>query len=185
MQNITSQVITDTLARIPNGNIDSTIAKLVLVRLHWRPKYDKAYTTQDMMLETEAVVAYITAKLELNFEPGIDPHNGRQMDPIWMIEILKLDQPSPYWHTTTGLQCIANGGAKVLKWNEAHSQIIWQHPQCIRYSAANEVNRLRLRATLKLLPICDECLGISKDENETVPVPPEAFCICQPAQKTG
>jgi hypothetical protein len=161
---------------VPRAFRSSDLGGLVQVRMSMCPASPGACPEEQtsLMLE-EQLLAFITAALELHFEPGVNPHTGGKTRSVWKIAIAKLGEPRSAWHTTPGLRAGARGAA-VLHWNEAYIATVWRHPDCIREEEAHMVNTDR-DPELKQLPICGTCRGIKHGDEHTV-VRADARCIC-------
>lgn len=177
------QIDIDTaLASIPAQRAlqGSDLARLVQVRVRMKPESNRLGDEQEhLMLEGE-LLRFITAMLELHFEPGVNPHINpslrRKTAVVEKITLTRLRQPEVFWHTTPGLRVGAAKGAAVLNWNEAYVATVWRHPDCIREEAAHQVNTDR-DPELPQLPVCGDCRGLKRSDEHTV-VPANARCIC-------
>lgn len=95
-----------------------------------------------MMLESE-VVAFVQAKLELHYQPGINPYNQNDAAKAWRIEAAKLSHPCYFWHTSPGLDLekardTSHGrGAEVMFWDWNLGRVLWRHPDCIAEEMAD------------------------------------------------
>lgn len=74
---------------------------------------------------------FLQASLELHFEPGCNPHNGREATPVQAIALKLLVRSGPYWWATPGLQ--NNGdphGAITYDWSCYYP--VWLRPDGVR-----------------------------------------------------
>lgn len=139
---------------------DFPISELRQVVLYFRGA-KPGRETIDWMHESQ-VETYIKAKVELHYEPGINPHvqelidSGRESDPsflhanrsaktspVWHIDVRRffIMSSAACWHTTSGLgfhmteQEIQEKGAKVLHYDTIR---IWTHPELQRMEREEE-----------------------------------------------
>jgi len=173
-------MIDTALARIPVPQAlqGSDLGRLVEVRMLMRPVTSRAHPeTQLAMMHEDQLLAFITAKLELHYEPGKNPYTGLKTHPIWEIRLAKLGAPCSTWHTTPGLHVGRAKAAHVLDWNETHIVPVWSHPDHDRYLAGKWVNDDRVECELNELPRCGTCFGLKAGDDQQH-LTKEASCIC-------
>lgn len=101
------------------------LAELRRVRLYFKGSDNP---TEDYM-HKDQVAIYLEAKLQLHYQPGINPYNGNQTCVLWKVESEKLSDSTIYWHTTPGLDEKKSAGAPVSYFHRESR--LWSHPECL------------------------------------------------------
>lgn len=69
----------------------------------------------------------VNASLELHYDPGVNPHNGKSAAPVWKITVSQLRKDGPYWWSTPGLQHNYDpNGATLYAWSQ--EKVLWERP---------------------------------------------------------
>ncbi|HSX42007.1 MAG TPA: hypothetical protein VLE93_01515 [Candidatus Saccharimonadales bacterium] len=83
--------------------------------------------TEHIVAEAD-LLTFLTATLQLHYEPGKNPHNGNGAAEVQYITIAALRPSGPYWWATPGLQNnYDDRGAITFDWNP-YPTVIWQRP---------------------------------------------------------
>lgn len=93
-------------------------------QISWR--YDDGDFSYEIVY-VDHVDRLVQAIKELHYNPGVNPHNGKQTAQVVAIYVGEPQLDGPYWWATPGLQDSYDfeHGAMTLSWK---SQLIWERP---------------------------------------------------------
>lgn len=104
----------------------SSSAGLVKVSTHTSFVENEKPTTH--IVAEHQLAAFLTATLQLHYDPGINPGNGTKAAEALCITATKLKTKGPFWWTVPGLKREdAQNGAIIFSW-ETTPTILWTRP---------------------------------------------------------
>ncbi|QIG68103.1 hypothetical protein EVB55_168 [Rhizobium phage RHph_Y68] len=80
------------------------------------------------IIHKDDVAAYVQAKIELHFNPGINPGTKEKTSELASIRVGEFKNEGAFWHTTPGLgeDRLAKGAQCFHAWG---SKLVWKNPK--------------------------------------------------------
>lgn len=112
---------------------DFPVSQLRMVKLRFKDSKD--LYSQDQLMHESQVETFVKAKLELHWEPGINPHSKLKPAVMWEIRVAHLSSPISHWHTSPGLHA-GDEGAYVMP--TYSGERLWAHPDLLANEKRSE-----------------------------------------------